>query len=97
MIESDLSALSQRITELENNNLLNKPVLNLNELSKYIGISKSHIYKLTMKGEIPFYKQCKHLYFNRLEIESWLQQNRFDVVNTDIQAANYCLTNKRRG
>jgi excisionase family DNA binding protein len=92
-----LQKQDERLKSIENLLSIQKNVLNIDEVCTLTGLSKSHIYKLTMKGEIPFYKQCKHLYFNRLEIESWLQQNRFDVVNTDIQAANYCLTNKRRG
>ena len=42
-----------------------------------MGISKSYLYKLTMRGEIPHYKPMgKMCYFNRYEIEEWLQQNR---------------------
>ena len=34
----------------------NKSVLNFDEASEYTGISRSYLYKLTAKGEIPFSK-----------------------------------------
>lgn len=56
--------------------ILNKPILNIGELSRYTGISKSSIYKFTCKGTIPFYKQAKHLYFDREEINQWLKTTK---------------------
>lgn len=54
-----------------------KEVLTSDEASRYMGISKSYLYKLTMRGEIPHYKPMgKMCYFNRAELEQWLQQNR---------------------
>lgn len=65
--------------------LTQKEVLTLDEVAIYMGAAKSHIYKLTMKGEIPHYKPTgKVCYFNRKEIESWLQRNR---VKTDAEIA----------
>lgn len=60
---------------------LSKSVLNLDEVCTLTGLSKSHIYKLTCWGKIPFYKQSKHLYFDRVEIEVWLKTNRFKSSN----------------
>lgn len=54
-----------------------KEVLTSEEAARYMGISKSYLYKLTMKGEIPHYKPMgKMCYFNRSELEQWLQTNR---------------------
>lgn len=54
-----------------------KEVLTAEETARYMGISKSYLYKLTMRGEIPHYKPMgKMCYFNRAEVEEWLQQNR---------------------
>ncbi len=54
-----------------------KEVLTADEVVRYMGISKSYLYKLTMKQEIPHYKPMgKMCYFNRLELEQWLQCNR---------------------
>lgn len=69
----------QQIADLVTAQMLfaTKEVLNSDEAAKYLGISKSYLYKLTMTGEIPHYKPLgKMCYFNRKEIEAWLQQNR---------------------
>jgi excisionase family DNA binding protein len=57
--------------------LSQKKVLTLDEVSDYTGLSKSFLYKLTCKNEIPCYKPLgKHIYFNKEEIDSWLLQNK---------------------
>ena len=61
----------------ENTIFCTKEVLTSDECAKYMGISKSYLYKLTMRGEIPHFKPLgKMCYFNRVEIEQWLQNNR---------------------
>ena len=58
-----------------------------------MGISKSYLYKLTMKQEIPHFKPMgKMCYFNRLELEQWLQSNRVTTAGEITQKANaYCM------
>jgi len=54
-----------------------KAVLTFDEARIYAGMSKSHFYKLTSAGKIPFYKpNGKMIYFDRLELETWLKRNR---------------------
>ena len=70
-----------------------KEVLTSDEAAKYMGISKSYLYKLTMKQEIPHFKPMgKMCYFNRLELEEWLQSNRVATSNEISQRATaYCM------
>lgn len=73
-----------------------KNVLTLDDVVLLTGLSKSAIYKKTCLREIPHFRQGKFLYFNRNEIEAWMQSNR--VASThEIQsdALTYCR-NKRR-
>ena len=75
-----------------------KEVLTSNEVADYMGISKSCLYKLTMRRVIPHYKPMgKMCYFNRKEIEAWLQSNRV-ATTTEINntALNYGSV-KRKG
>ena len=52
-------------------------IMSLDELSKYLNFSKSHIYKLTSRNEIPFYKpNGKKIYFNKSEIHLWILKYR---------------------
>jgi excisionase family DNA binding protein len=68
-----------QITDLVTDNTLfcTKEVLTSDEAARYMGISKSYLYKLTMRQKIPHYKPMgKMCYFNRAELENWLQNNR---------------------
>lgn len=74
-----------------------KEVLTSDEAAKYMGVSKSYLYKLTMRQQIPHFKPMgKMCYFNRLELEKWLQSNKVATA-TEIsdRAAAYC--NKKGG
>jgi excisionase family DNA binding protein len=72
-----LEKLNEIANKLDEQNLLQKTVLNLNEAVKYLDISPSHLYKLTSTRQIPhFCPQGKKLYFKREELDNWLQRNR---------------------
>ena len=70
-----------------------KEVLTSDEAAVYMGVSKSYWYKLTMRKQIPHYKPMgKMCFFNRKEIEMWLQANRVatdEELSQDAQA--YCI------
>ena len=52
-----------------------KEVLTSDECARFLGVSKSCLYKWTMNRQIPHYKSPtgKMCYFNRKEIEEWMQ------------------------
>lgn len=69
-----------------------KNLLTTDEAASYLGVSKSYIYKLTSRNEIPCYKPMgKMCYFDRAELEDWLRSNRAST-NAEIsrQAQAYC-------
>lgn len=74
-----------------------KEVLTSDEVAKYMGVSKSYLYKLTMLKRIPHYKPMgKMCYFNRKEVEEWLQNNKIKTdADINQQANDYC--NSKRG
>lgn len=76
-----------------------KEVLTSEETAKYCGLSRSYLYKLTMNRQIPHYKgpMGKMCYFNRKELEQWLQSNRV-IMESEInqQAQSYCVRNRIR-
>ena len=91
-----LKEVLNRIEQLETIYLNQKTVLNLDEASKFLSISKSYLYKLTHKGTIPFYKpNGKHIYFNRLELEEWLQSNKSLSEEEVKNLSTAFLTNKK--
>lgn len=72
-----LDKLTEIAQKLDEQNMLQKTVLNFNEACKYLDVSSSHLYKLTCNKSIPhFCPQGKKLYFKREELDSWLQRNR---------------------
>lgn len=75
-----------------------KEVLTSDEAAKYMGISKSYLYKLTMRQEIPHFKPMgKMCYFNRIELEQWLQSNKVATASSIAQQAQaYCMKGGRR-
>jgi excisionase family DNA binding protein len=51
----------------------NKKVLSFDEACQYTGISRSYMYKLTARGEIPFSKpRGKLIYFDKEKLDKWL-------------------------
>lgn len=75
-----------------------KEVLTSDEAARYMGISKSYLYKLTMRQQVPHYKPMgKMCYFNRAELEAWLQSNRIATGGEIAERANdYCMKGGRR-
>jgi len=83
---------------IESQSLLQKEVLNFLETCQYLNISESHLYKLTSRKQIPhFCPNGKKLYFNRKELDLWLQQKKQATMQEiDKAATDYILTHGRR-
>ena len=90
-----MSEQLQQVADLITANTIfcTKEVLTSDEAARYLGISKSYLYKLTMERKIPHFKPMGKLcYFNRHELEAWLQTNRVAITDDiEQQAQNYCL------
>lgn len=93
-----LQKLDQIEQKLNEQTLLKKEVLNFSEACQYLDISESHLYKLTSQKRVPhFCPQGKRLYFNRLQLDNWLQQNKQTTVDEiDQQASDYIINHSRR-
>ena len=54
-----------------------KQVLTLEEAALFMGISKSSLYKMTHRHELPFFRpNGKLIYFEKTELLKWMRQNR---------------------
>jgi excisionase family DNA binding protein len=91
MTKEDLQKLADLITV--NVGIFNKEVLSSQEAAKYMGISLSTLYKLTMTAKVPHSKPGgKMCYFNRVELERWLQSNRVATADElEQKAQSYCI------
>jgi len=54
-----------------------KDFMTVDEIAEYLGLSKSTVYKITSKREIPFYNPGgKKIYFKRSEVDTWIETSR---------------------
>ncbi|WP_299108368.1 helix-turn-helix domain-containing protein [uncultured Winogradskyella sp.] len=77
-----------------------KKVLNVNDLVKYTGLSKSKIYKLSQLKLIPTgnNKYIRQLFFSKAEIDEWLlgEPNLSDEF-LELQFNKQMLRNRKSG
>jgi len=72
----ELEIIQAQLDRIEATVLSQKNVLNFDEACRYIGISKSDLYKRTSNREIPHFKpRGKMVFFDRVELENYLKQN----------------------
>ena len=72
----------ERIGALEGVFLCQKEIFNFDEAAAYLSMSKSTLYKLTAKKEIPHYKPNRFVFFERNELDNWI---RAAAVKTEEQ------------
>lgn len=89
-MQQDFQVLADLITA----NIISttKAVLTVDEAARYMGVSKSSLYKLMMRKLIPYSRpNGKVCYFDRLELEKWLMSNRISTENElNDRAEAYC-------
>lgn len=90
--------IKDQLDRIETSLTSQKTVLTFEEAVQYTGFSKSYLYKLTSGAKIPHYKPAgKMCYFNRVELDAWLQQNRISTQDEiSSKAQTYCMTPKNR-
>jgi excisionase family DNA binding protein len=93
-IQNEVKQIKQFIKE---QSILRKEILTLEEITWYLGLSKSSVYKLTSKREIPFYSPGgKKLYFKKSEIDNWVYESKITPIKeVENEVENYLSrTNK---
>ena len=85
----------QKLNEIEvllkNQHTFFKEFLTLNKASEYLDLSKSALYKMTSKKEIPFYNPGgKKIYFKKEELNNWITSARVDSsLEVELDVAVY--------
>lgn len=95
----ELIEIEKRLINIENLLQSQKNVLTFDEAAQYTGLGKSHLYKLTSTGVVPHSKpRGKMVYFDRVELENWLRENRIKTVSEiENEAATYVTRNQKGG
>jgi excisionase family DNA binding protein len=91
-------SVEQRLDTIERLLKGQKSVLTFEEGCEFTGLSKSYMYKLTHRNQVPFFKpHGKNIYFSREELEAWLLKNPVKTAEAvEQEAANYVALGKRR-
>lgn len=95
-----IEEIQEQLNRIERNSLLaSKSVFCLEEAALFLNMSKSFLYKMTCRHEIPFYKpNGKLIFFDRGELENWAKRNRVATKEEIEQSAtNYLVTGKIGG
>lgn len=73
----------EALNEIKRYTLLGaKNMLTMDDAVLITGFTKAHLYELTWKKAIPFYKPNGHkIYFDRAELEAWLRRNRVQTAD----------------
>lgn len=72
--------------KVENNKSIGR-YMNVKQLSEYLQISTSNIYKRTTNGSIPVIKMNKRVIFDREEIDRWMSngcESYFEVPELKV-------------
>ena len=74
-----------------------KEVLTSDEAARYLGVSKSCLYKWTCARQIPHFKSPtgKMCFFNRKEIEAWMQSQRV-ATSDELEVQAEAFEKKKR-
>lgn len=91
----DFSNLEKRLSQVEKQLASVTCMLTFDEAAKFLGFSKSYLYKLTSTCQIPHYKpKGKMLYFEKSELVDWLRQNKVKTYGQiEAEAERYVLGN----
>lgn len=75
MANKYLIALQEILHEIKKSN--RKEIMSVDDAGFFLGISKSHIYRLTSERILPHFKpHNKVIYFKRSELIAWIEKGR---------------------
>ena len=95
MTQEDLQAIKDLLAEVQGSP---KEVLTSDEAAKYLGISKSALYKMTMNRRLPYYKSegGKLIYFDRVELIEWMKAHKV-ATQEELEAKAKEILRKKGG
>lgn len=94
IIQKELEEIKQL---LKHQNLENKEIFTIEDAAAYLQLSKSCLYKLTSKREIPFYNPGgKKIYLKKSELQQWIFNCKVDSnLEVDSEIENYLSRNNK--
>ncbi len=97
MLTKEVSELKRLLIEKQETTEHPEKLLTVQQAAKFLCLSTATIYSKVSRGELPFMKRSKRLYFSSSELLSYLKQGR-QKTNSEIEAeANTYLVTNRKG
>jgi excisionase family DNA binding protein len=100
-MENPFEIINQRLDRIEfllekiNSNLEGKntkgsypEIMDIKQITAYLNVSKSFIYKMTSSNNIPHSKKGKKLYFDKEIVTKWVLENKISTQEEMMQIAN---------
>ncbi|MFL0170183.1 helix-turn-helix transcriptional regulator [Tenacibaculum maritimum] len=82
-IQNEIKELKKLVLAL---NIQQKEILTVEDATVYLQLSKSCLFKMTSKREIPFYKPGgKKIFFKKEELDQWIFNSRVESTS-DIES-----------
>jgi excisionase family DNA binding protein len=80
-METNIQIIEEMIALLKQERNIANEMLDFKQAIKYLGISKSKLYKMTHLKELPCYKPGgRKLYFKKSDLDAWQQRNRIPSI-----------------
>ena len=72
-------------------------LLTVDQAAEFLNLAKPTVYSMVSRGELPYMKRSKRLYFSREDLVSYIKSGR-KLTNEEIKddAADYLTIKKRR-
>lgn len=89
----------ERLLQQQNEQKSTVPVgdlLTVNKAAEFLSLATPTIYTKVSKGELPFMKRGKRLYFSRLELSEYLKAGHKATNSEILSGASQYLTKKNR-
>tara|TARA_R110001606_G_scaffold236192_2_gene384178 strand:- start:13518 stop:13844 length:327 start_codon:yes stop_codon:yes gene_type:complete len=100
-MENPFEIINQRLDRIEflleniNSNFEGKntkgsypEIMDITQITAYLNVSKSFIYKMTSSNNIPHSKKGKKLYFDKEIVTKWVLENKISTQEEMMQIAN---------
>ena len=91
-----VNRLESILTGNKDEGIVLKEMLTIEEAVAYTGVSKSWLYKMTMRGDLPTYRPGgKRIYLKRSEINEWMSSQRTSSKAEIEEKANEYIRKNR--
>jgi excisionase family DNA binding protein len=93
-IQNEIKEIKELLLAL---NIQQKEFLTVEDATVYLQLSKSCLFKMTSKREVPFYKPGgKKIYFKKSEIDEWITNSKIEsIIDIETEVESYLSRNKK--